>query len=122
MSKKSKNFLLEAVVKLFMDLPKGKVLDLATGYGFLPVEMSKLGFEVTSLDRFDEMIELAKQYFLENKVNIKMVKSDVVRTPFKEKEFDIVTAVSIAEHLSEKTKKDSSLVDSTNVLLHHRSP
>lgn len=83
----------------------GKVLDLATGYGFLPVEMKKLGFEVTGLDRFDEMIDLAKKYFRENKVDIKIVKSDVINTPFESGQFDVVTAMSIMEHLSEDEVK-----------------
>lgn len=79
----------------------GKVLDLATGYGFLPVEMKKLGFEVTGLDRFEGMISLAKKYFKANRMDIKIIRSDVISIPFKAEQFDVVTAMSIVEHLSE---------------------
>ena len=30
-----------------------KVLDIATGYGFLPVEMSKLGLKVDCVDKYE---------------------------------------------------------------------
>lgn len=84
-------------------LVKGKnALDLATGYGFLPVELKRFNFDVICLDEFDRMIEMAKEYFKENEVNMEIVKADVVDTPFKNSEFDLVTAMSILEHLSKE--------------------
>ena len=44
MGKRSKNFLLEAIVNLFTTLPKGKVLDLGCGDGDYAKRLKDLGF------------------------------------------------------------------------------
>lgn len=76
------------------------LLDVASGYGFLPVELEKQGMKVVCSDVFDEMILLAKGYFKKNNSSIKFIKSDVVNLPFKKASFDAVTAISIFEHLT----------------------
>jgi len=95
---------------------KKRVLDLATGYGFLPVELKKLNFDVTCLDEFDRMIEMAKEYFRENDVDIKIIKADVVNLPFGNNIFDIVTAMSILEHLSKEEICDNLIPEMKRVL------
>ena len=50
MGKKSKNFLLEAIVNLFTTLPKGKVLDLGCGDGDYAKRLKDLGFDVIAGD------------------------------------------------------------------------
>lgn len=82
-------------------LPVGStILDVASGYGFLPVEMAKKGFKVTCSDVFEGMMQLAKKYFKENNCLIKIVKSDAVSLPFDKGSFDMITAMSIFEHLT----------------------
>jgi len=93
-----------------------KVLDLASGYGFLPVELYKAGFEVTCVDRFMEMIKLAKAYFKKNNVDIRIVNSDVVELPLRDKLFDAVTAESIMEHLSLEEIEDKFIKEIIRVL------
>lgn len=61
--------------------------------------MHRAGFKVTCLDRYEEMMEMAKKYFSKYGVSMKIVKSDVTELPFKDKSFDLVTAMSIMEHL-----------------------
>ena len=86
---------------------KAKVLDVATGYGFLPVEMMKLGFNVECVDKYKEMIEVANKYILRNNLTTKIYKADVTKLPMGDASYDLVTAQSIFEHFcfEEMTKK-----------------
>jgi 2-polyprenyl-3-methyl-5-hydroxy-6-metoxy-1,4-benzoquinol methylase len=86
---------------------KAKVLDVATGYGFLPVEMSKLGFNVECVDKYKEMIEVANKYILRNNLVIKIYRADATCLPMDSASYDLVTAQSILEHFcfEEMTKK-----------------
>lgn len=95
---------------------KAKVLDVATGYGFLPVELKKAGFEVTAVDSYSEMINLAKLYFKENKIDIKLYQADVIDMPFNKESFDIVTAISILEHFPISEIKDKFFPEISRVL------
>ena len=92
--KRYANFLTSLVGK------NSEVLDVATGYGFLPLEMIKLGLNVTCCDVFEDMIKTAKKYFKDNGYSIKIVKSDVINLPFGKDSFKLLTAVSILEHLT----------------------
>jgi len=77
---------------------KAKVLDIATGYGFLPVEMSKMGIKVECVDKYKEMIEVANKYILRNNLLLKIYKADVTKLPMRNQVYDLVTAQSIFEH------------------------
>jgi 2-polyprenyl-3-methyl-5-hydroxy-6-metoxy-1,4-benzoquinol methylase len=93
-----------------------KVLDMATGCGFLPLELYRVGFKVTCLDRYPAMMSLAKKYFAKYGVNLKVIKGDVVQTPFEDKSFDVVTAMSIVEHLPPKEVGSRFLPEISRVL------
>lgn len=77
---------------------KAKILDIATGYGFLPVELSKLGLKVECVDKYSEMIEVASEYMKKNNFSLKIHKADAVALPMKANSYDLVTAQSIIEH------------------------
>jgi len=80
-------------------LPKGaKVLDVGSGFGLLALELKRAGFDVIALDLFPEMINEAKKYFKKKNADIKIIKSDLIKTPFNDNEFDAVTCISILEH------------------------
>lgn len=87
---------------------KTKVLDVATGYGFLPLEIKKAGFEnITCIDYFPQMISLAQLYFKSCGENLKVYKQDVARTSFRKGSFGLITAMSILEHFPlEEVEKD----------------
>lgn len=93
-----------------------KVLDLATGCGFLPLELHRVGFKVTCLDRYPAMMALAKKYFAKYGVSLKMVRGDVVSIPFKDKTYDVVTAMSIMEHLPPREVETRFLPEILRVL------
>ena len=71
---------------------------MATGYGFLPVEMAKLGFSVDCVDKYKEMIEVANKYILKNKLQLKIYKADATKLPMSDRSYDLVMAQSILEH------------------------
>lgn len=75
-----------------------KVLDVASGYGFLPVELKKIGMDVTCLDKYKGMMKLAKKYFKANEMEIEVHQGDAVSMPFEDHLFDGITAISILEH------------------------
>jgi ubiquinone/menaquinone biosynthesis C-methylase UbiE len=77
---------------------KAKILDIATGYGFLPVELSKLGLKVECVDKYQEMIDIASGYMKKNNFLLKIYKADAVCLPMKANSYDLVTAQSIIEH------------------------
>lgn len=113
-----------AIFFLLKSYKHAKVLDLATGCGFLPLEMHKVGFDVTCVDRYESMMKQAKRYFKKYNVDLPIIKADVTKLPFGEDKFDIVTAMSILEHLpSEETgiflKEVSRVLKEEGLLLIH---
>lgn len=91
-------------------------LDVATGYGFLPLELQKAGFSVTCTDLFDEMFQLASKYFADNKQEFSFSKADIAQLPFKKNSFKLVTAMSILEHFPKVEIKDMILPELSRVL------
>ncbi len=91
-------------------------LDVATGYGFLPVEMQKLGIRVVCSDLFENMSELAAEYFKKNKQRYEYKKSDISDLPFKDNTFDVLTAMSIIEHFPKKEVIDDILPELYRVI------
>lgn len=92
------------------------VLDVATGYGFLPLEMQKLGFSVTCSDLFEEMSQLASSYFAKHRQEFIFTKADITQLPFKDGSFKMVTAMSILEHFPLKEIEDGILPELSRVL------
>lgn len=100
----------------FLSHRGAKVLDLASGCGFLPLEMSRLGFKVTCLDRYPEMIKMARHYFGRYKVSMRIIKADVVDIPVEDSLLEVVTAMSIVEHLPLEEVKEKLLPEIWRVL------
>jgi 2-polyprenyl-3-methyl-5-hydroxy-6-metoxy-1,4-benzoquinol methylase len=92
MKKNKKNFLLEAVIKIFSSLPKGKVLDLGCGNGDYAKELKDLGFDVVAGD-----IDIAR-FRYKNEVEFKHC--DITKEiPFPAGHFDYVLLLEVVEHL-----------------------
>lgn len=83
----------------FLSYRAAKVLDLASGCGFLPLEMNRVGFEVTGVDRNQSMIDEAVKYLSRYNVKLPIINADVTDLPFEKKSFDVVTGMSILEHI-----------------------
>jgi 2-polyprenyl-3-methyl-5-hydroxy-6-metoxy-1,4-benzoquinol methylase len=84
------------------DLSGNKTLDLGCGTGELTVLIKLLGFDAIGLDVDPDNIRLAKLLANENRFSDEMfICNDTERLPFADKTFDIVTMISVLEHLDE---------------------
>jgi len=124
MKKNKKNFLLEAVVNLFNNLPKGKVLDLGCGDGDYAKRLKDLGFDVIAGD-----IDIAR-FKYKNEIEFKYC--DITKEmPFSGNYFDYVLLMEVVEHLRNPyvvmpeinriIKTNGSLVMSTPNILNLKS-
>ena len=68
---------------------KGKVLDLACGYGRHSIELTKKGYEVTGLDYSKHFIDLARKKAKEEGIKVTFRQGDMRRLSFKN-DFDYV--------------------------------
>jgi len=124
MKKRKPNFLLEAVVKFFVNLPKGKVLDLGCGDGDYAKRLKNLGFDVVAGD-----IDIAR-FRYRNEIEFKHC--DITKEmPFPDGYFDYVLLMEVVEHLRNPyvvmpeinriIKTNGSLVISTPNILNLKS-
>jgi SAM-dependent methyltransferase len=92
MKKNKQNYLLEAIVNVFANLPKGKVLDLGCGEGDYGKRLKDLGFDVIAGD-----IDLAR-FKYKNEIEFKLC--DITKElPFSANYFDYVLLMEVVEHL-----------------------
>lgn len=83
-----------------LDKKTKTILDVGCGPGY-PMELLKKvkpNLEATGVDLFDEYLKRAKKLGVYNK----LIKSDVRKLPFKEREFDTVICLQVIEHLSKR--------------------
>lgn len=86
------NYLLEAIVALFINLPKGRILDLGCGDGDYGRRLKDLGFDVVAGD-----IDLAR-FKYKNEIEFKHC--DITKgMPFSDNYFDYVLLIEVVEHL-----------------------
>jgi len=83
---------------------KGKtLLDIATGTGYIAVEMARLGLRVTACDLSPQAIKNLEKY--KRKFKLKNLKLEVCKAedlPYKSESFDYITANAILEHITEE--------------------
>lgn len=81
---------------------RGRILDVATGPGYLPIELAKAGnFEVTGLDISETFVGIAKKNAGNEDLHIKFLKGDISNSPFEDKSFDLVTCTSAFKNFSQ---------------------
>ena len=86
-------------IKIFMhDHNLKKVLDVGCGTGKLVRFLNGSGFFANGCDLYEDAIKIAKQ---KNK-NKTFVKASATKLPFKNNSFDLLTAISLVEHLTKK--------------------
>jgi len=82
---------------IFKNLPKNTksaILDVGCCETILPIQLSSLGYQVTGLDIRD--YELGHP-------NFKFVKEDICQTKLSHDQFDVITCVSMVEHVGLNT-------------------
>jgi 2-polyprenyl-3-methyl-5-hydroxy-6-metoxy-1,4-benzoquinol methylase len=91
--------MMELVFKKTADLiehyiPRGRLLDVGTGYGFFPALMQARGWEVMGLEASMRGARYGKKRW-----GLPILAQPWEQASFPEKEFDVVTALYVIEHL-----------------------
>lgn len=68
-----------------------KVLDIGTGSGCIAAAFAS-AYEVTAIEKSDEAIELARENFSANNVNVRIVKDDILCPAFSDEMYDIIVS------------------------------
>lgn len=77
----------------------GSVLDLASCFGFLPLELSARGFDVTATDADADIVELLAAVADRLRSELRVDRVDARRLPYRDDAFDTVLALHLLEHL-----------------------
>lgn len=91
-----------------------KVVDLASGMGFLLKELYSAKLDVEGVDLFPEMIAAAKKYL--GKIPVKIRQEDILTTSYKDSSLDAVVAESIIEHISMNEIEDNVMPEIKRIL------
>lgn len=104
---------LARIVSLVRPRRGERILDLATGPGFVGVEFAKKGLEVVGTDITTEMLRQARQLGRRSQAGIHLVLADAAHQPFPDKTFDIVVSRLALHHL----KSPVTVVESMTALV-----
>ncbi|MBN1134532.1 MAG: methyltransferase domain-containing protein [Methanosarcinaceae archaeon] len=90
---------LRRIIELTAPSKNDRLLDVATGTGFLAFEFAKHVCEVVGIDFTDEMLAIAKQYKIDEAVeNVIFETEDMESIPFAVSSFDIVSCTFAFHH------------------------
>ncbi len=82
---------------------KKTLLDIATGTGYIAIEMAKLGMNVIACDLSPEAIKNLQKYKKQFKLkNLKLLVCKAENLPLKTESVDYITANAILEHIPEE--------------------
>lgn len=76
------------------------ILEVGTGSGGMAIFLSWLGFEVTSIDIEQGVLDKAQQEVDRLNGKVSLVKADGFKMPFKDQEFDLIIHQGLLEHFS----------------------
>lgn len=81
-------------------IPAGaKVLDIGTGSGNVAIPLSKMGYDVTGVDRAFAMIEMAEVTAKECDASVEFVNADAYDLPFEDGSYDAVVMRNVVWNL-----------------------
>lgn len=81
-----------------------KVLEVGCGRGSLSCYFSDAGYDCTLLDISEEVINIAKVIFNQNKLDANFVVADATSLPFEDQSFDISFSIGLLEHFQDIKK------------------
>ncbi len=107
---------LKHIIELTAPSDTDRLLDVATGTGFLAFEFAKHVFEVIGIDFTEEMLAIAKQYKADNQIkNVAFESADVESLPFEDNCFDLVSCRFAFHHF---LRPEKAMSEMTRVLKH----
>lgn len=94
-------FLEEKISKQFGDTPKNqiKILDVGAGPGFISIILTELGYDVTSLDFAETMLEQAKRNAGDLSEKMKFIQGSAMELPFAEECYDVILSRNLTWNL-----------------------
>jgi ubiquinone/menaquinone biosynthesis C-methylase UbiE len=103
---------------LIARLPKkGKILDLACGYGRLTIPLAKAGYDVEGIDLAPNFIKDAKKFAKKEKVNVKFRTGNMLNLPCKDNSFDGIACIwSSFNHLLRQSEQVKALKEIVRIL------
>ncbi len=97
---------------LGIGLPQQHILDLGTGTGVLARRFAQQGAIVSGIDLFEGQIDMARQLAKQEKLNVDFRTSPAEKTPFKDHQFDVITANQCWLYF----KKDEAIAEAKRLL------
>lgn len=97
----SDNRFLSKIVAFAQPRRGGRVLDVATGPGFVGVEFARKGFEVVGTDITREMLSHAKELRKRKDVHMEFVLAEATHQPFRDDVFDIAVSRLAFHHMKD---------------------
>ncbi|MEK6826367.1 MAG: class I SAM-dependent methyltransferase, partial [Nanoarchaeota archaeon] len=92
------------------------ILEIGCGNARNLIPFAKNGFECYGVDFSKNMLKKAKEYVQKNNVKIKLIRADMLRLPFKDREFDYVLSVASLHHVTDDKDSKKALSEMNRVL------
>lgn len=73
---------------------RGRILDIATGCGYIAVIAARRGHEVTAIDSSEKMLYYAQRFSDKENLGIRCMRMDMNKLSFEDESFDMITADS----------------------------
>ena len=106
----------ENIVSLLELAPKAHVLDLCCGPGRHSLELARLGFHVTGVDRTVKYLEVAKKKAREESLVVEFLQGDM-RTFLREEAFDAVLSLYTSFSYFEDPEEDKKVLIDENICI-----
>ncbi|HXG49351.1 MAG TPA: class I SAM-dependent methyltransferase [Methylomirabilota bacterium] len=116
------------VDRAFVLIPRGhSVLDAPCGGGRVSLHLARKGYRMSAADLSDSMIEIARENFLKEKVEVPVEKQDVERLTYADRSFDTVVSFRLFHHfptpdIRERVVRELCRVAREYVVLSYFSP
>lgn len=90
----------EKIYRFMEDVPRGSLLEVGCGGGHHSVNLSRMGFGVTSIDISMNALRAARKLSVHEGQDVLFVCGDIKRLPFRDNEFDICFCSLILHHFT----------------------
>lgn len=90
--------------------PGMKILDAGCGYGFISLELNRLGYKVVGVDNDIFRLNVARELAKRTDNSLQFANATIYKLPFKNTSFNIVVCLDVLEHLQDDLKTLQELV------------